>query len=183
MNTYFENFGIFELDTNRSSSFYKLISNNKTRLEDYFAGIVAKNKTLKDTEGFCKAIEQKAKEKNYFPFVITNSVDHTLIGFIDVKNIDWSVPKAEIGYFIDQNYEGKGIITKAVTHLIEYLTNEYHFKKLLCRANSQNSGSIKVALKNGFEYEGTIRNDYRTTNNEIIDLNYYGKCFKYNQKS
>jgi len=34
-----------------------------------------------------------------------------------------------------------------------------------------------VALKNGFELEGIIRNDYRTTDNKVVDLNYYGRVF------
>jgi RimJ/RimL family protein N-acetyltransferase len=36
---------------------------------------------------------------------------------------------------------------------------------------------MAVILKNGFELEGTIRNDYRTTKGEIVDLNYYGRVF------
>jgi hypothetical protein len=40
---------------------------------------------------------------------------------VDVKNIDWNVPKAELDSFIDSNYEGLGITTKATVLVIDYL--------------------------------------------------------------
>ena len=36
---------------------------------------------------------------------------------------------------------------------------------------------LHFILKNGFELEGTIRRDYKTTKGEVVDLNYYGKVF------
>ena len=74
-------------------------------------------------------------------------------------------------------YERKGITTKATALVVNYLIESYYFKKLLCRANSRNLGSISVILKNGFQLEGTIRNDYRTSKGKIVDLYYYGRVF------
>ncbi|EAR00056.1 GNAT family N-acetyltransferase [Maribacter sp. HTCC2170] len=177
MNTDFRNYKIIEFDTKQCGPLYDLIDSNRERLETYFAGTVKNTKTLEDTISYCKQIDMRVKNKSYYIYTITNKENNSLIGLIDVKNIDWNVPKAEIGYFIDFNHQGKGIITNAVAILIEYLLKEYNFKKLLCRINSENIGSIKVALNNGFKLEGTIRNDYRTTSNEIVDLNYYGRIF------
>jgi len=179
MNTQFKNFKIVKFDSQQGKSFFNLINSNRARLSEYFAGTVANTKTLEDTLNYCKLIDQRMENKSYFPFIIINRENNAFIGLIDVKNIEWGVPKAEMGYFIDVNYEGKGIISQALDFVIEYLTKEYQFKKLLCRVNSRNLGSVNVALKNGFELEGTIRNDYRTTNNKVVDLNYYGKIFDY----
>ena len=177
MNQHFGDFKISLLSTYESEVFFNLIDSNRVRLEDFFAGTVSKTKTLKETINYCKIIEQKIKDRAYFPFMITDVKTNTFIGLVDVKNIDWNVPKAELGSFIDSGYEGKGITTKATALVVDYLIEEYHFKKLLCRANSKNLGSISVILKNGFLLEGTIRNDYRTTKGEIVDLNYYGRVF------
>ncbi len=177
MNEHFRNFQIIGLDTGQCRALYNLISSNMERLETYFAGTVKNTKSLADTIAYCKIIDKRVQEKSYFPFTIIDKENDSWIGLIDVKNIDWNVPKAELGYFVDAKYEGKGVITEALDLTIKYLVKEYHFKKLLCRANGDNIGSIKVALKNGFELEGTIRNDYKTTTNEIVDLNYYGRIF------
>ena len=177
MNTTFRNYRIVAFDIGRYSSLFHLIDGNKARLSEYFAGTLAHTGTLKNTREYSKLIARKTKDKSYFMYIIINLENDAFIGLIDVKNIDWGVPKAEMGYFIDAQYEGKGIISEALDHVITYLTKEYHFKKLLCRANSKNLGSIKVVLNNGFQLEGTIRNDYRTTDNKVVDLNYYGKVF------
>lgn len=177
MNQQFDNFNITDFNADQSDSFFNLIDRNRTRLEDFFAGTVSKTKTLEDTRNYCRIIDKKVKDKIYFPFIITNKEDNAFIGLIDIKNIDWNVPKAEIGYFIDSDYEGKGIITKALGCVVEYLIETYQFKKMLCRVNSKNQGSIAVAIKNKFQLEGTIRNDYRTTKGDIVDLNYYGRVF------
>lgn len=177
MYQHFKNFKITSFNTLQSESFFNLIETNRVRLEDFFAGTVARTKTLEDTNNYCKIIDQRVKERSYFPYIISTIESNEFIGLIDVKNIDWNVPKAEIGYFIDTNYEGQGIMSKALGFVIDYLIDKYQFKKLLCRANSKNSGSVKVALKNEFLLEGTIRNDYRTTKGEIVDLNYYGRVF------
>jgi len=173
----FDHFRIALLDETQSESFFNLIDDNRFRLEDFFAGTVSKTKTLEDTLGYCEVIQQKILDKSYFPYMILDTKTKVFAGLVDVKNIDWNVPKAELGAFIDARYESDGIITKATNLVVNHLVNEYKFIKLLCRANSRNKSSIAVILKNGFELEGTIRNDYRTTKGEIVDLNYYGRVF------
>ena len=173
----FKNYKIVLLKAHQSELFFKLIDDNRKRLEAFFAGTVSRTKTLDDTIVYGKLIEQRINEKSYFPYIIVDKKSDLFIGLIDVKNIDWSIPKAEIGYFIDANYEGKGVISEGLGLLLAYLVNTYKFKKLLCRTSSKNIGSLKVALKNGFELEGTIRRDYKTTKGELVDLNYYGRIF------
>ncbi|TGV00384.1 GNAT family N-acetyltransferase [Flavivirga rizhaonensis] len=177
MDIVFNNFRITTLDTNEDEKFFYLIDRNRDRLEDFFAGTVSKTKTLHDTTIYCQNIRDRVLKKSYFPFIISDLRANTFIGLIDVKNIDWNIPKAEIGYFIDAYYEGQGVISKSLGLVIEHLSETYQFKKLLCRANSSNIGSIAVAKKNGFVLEGTIKKDYKTTRGEIVDLDYYGRVF------
>ena len=177
MNITFDNYKIDLLNTRGSEAFFNLIDTNRLRLEDFFAGPVSKTRTLEDALEYCIEIQNKIEAKTYFPYMITDINTNQFIGLVDVKNIDWNVPKAELGSFIDSRYEGKGIVTKATNLVVDHIVKEYKFIKLLCRANSRNKGSIAVILKNGFELEGTIRRDYKTTKGEIVDLNYYGRIF------
>jgi RimJ/RimL family protein N-acetyltransferase len=177
MNITFDNYKIDLLNTAESEAFFSLIDTNRVRLEDFFAGTVSKTRTLEDTLEYCTEIQNRIEAKTYFPYMITDINTGQFVGLVDVKNIDWNVPKAELGSFIDSRYEGKGIVTKAANLVVDYIVEKHKFLKLLCRANSRNKGSIAVILKNGFELEGTIRKDYRTTKGEIVDLNYYGRIF------
>jgi ribosomal-protein-serine acetyltransferase len=173
----FDHFRINLLQPNEGEAFFNLIDSNRVRLEDFFAGTVSKTLTLEDAMNYCVEIEQRIKGKSYLPYMITNSTTNAFVGLVDVKNIDWNVPKAELGSFIDTTYEGQGISSKATRLVVDHIVGKYQFIKLLWSANSRNRGSMAVILKNGFELEGTIRNDYRTTKGEIVDLNYYGRVF------
>ncbi|WP_299159610.1 GNAT family protein [uncultured Tenacibaculum sp.] len=172
-----EGYKIKLLTTKESSLFFELINKNKNRLEDFFAGTVKYTKTIEDSIEYCKRVDERVKEKVYFPYLIIDETINKAIGFIDFKNIDWDVPKAELGAFIDVSYEGKGIITGSFKYILENLVNEHQFKKLFCRISAENKRSISLALRCGFEQEGTLKCDYRTTEGVLVDLNYYGRIF------
>ncbi len=173
----FDHYTFQEFDPKKGDLFFQLIDQNRSQLEDFFPGTLSENLSLADTQNYCESVVRKITAKSYFPYTIEDDRTGQLIGLVDVKNINWKIPKGELGYFIDQNYAGKGITSKALGLLVDYLVMTYGFKKLLCRVNEENIGSIKVALKNGFTLEGTIRNDHATTSGKVVDLNYYGRIF------
>ena len=135
----------------------------------------SKTKTFGDTRSFLAEMTQKAKDRTYFPFVLIDNSTNTIIGFFDLKNIDWNIPKSEVGFYIDESYEGKAITTKAFEVFCDHCFKEYDFKKLFLRTHETNVAAQKVAEKCGFEIEGRIRCDYKTTAGELVDLIYYGR--------
>lgn len=80
-----------------------------------------------------------------------------------------------MGLYIDNDYAGKGISTKAFILFCDYCFTNYGFRKLFLRTHSENYSARKIAEKAGFKIEGTIRCDYKTTSGELVDLIYYGK--------
>lgn len=172
--TILNNYILRFLNNGDLNDYFDIIDRNRTRLEDFFAGTVAMTRTLEDTAVHLNDVVSKCEQNNYFPFVVTDNETGKIIASIQVKSIDWSIPKAEIGYYIDAGYEGKGIITKAVTHIINFCFDEQGFNKLYIRTHAGNTSSRRVAEKNGFIIEGNIRKDYKTTKGEIIDTLYYG---------
>jgi RimJ/RimL family protein N-acetyltransferase len=170
----FDNYVIRQVTMEDLYDYFELIERNRGRLEDFFAGTVAVTKTLKDTRAHLSEVIEKAEKRNYFPFVIVDSSINKIIGSIQVKSLDWNIPKAELGYYIDEKYEGKGIVTGALSVIIDYCFNELKLIKVYIRTHEENVPSIKVAIKNGFVLEGNIRKDYKTTSGRIVDLMYYG---------
>lgn len=170
----FDNYLLRPIESNDAEAFFQLIDTNRKRLEDFFAGTVSRNKTPEETKVFVPDVIQRAANKTYFPFVIIDTTNSTVIGYVDIKSIDWSIPKAEIGYFIDKNYENRGITAKAVRKIISYAFDKLEMHKLFLRTHESNIGSIKIAEKNGFKKEGIIRSDYKMTSGVIIDVIYYG---------
>jgi ribosomal-protein-alanine N-acetyltransferase len=64
----------------------------------------------------------------------------------------------EIGYTLfDVNQRGKGIVSQAVGLLSDYLFGALHINRLEIRMDSNNLASERIAIKCGFEKEGTSR--------------------------
>lgn len=171
----FDNYSIRLLTIEDLDAYFQLVEKNRKRLENFFTGTVSRTKTLQDTHAFILDITQRIKDKTYFPYIIVDNTNKRIAGFLDLKNLDWSIPKSELGCYIDEDYAGKGITSKAFELFCSFCFEEYGFQKLFLRTHHSNTSARRVAEKCGFEIEGTIRRDYKTTSGEIVDLIYYGK--------
>jgi ribosomal-protein-serine acetyltransferase len=171
----FENFQIRLLAHGDLKQYFDMIERNRPRLADFFTGTVSRTKSFEDTQVFLSEILQKAEDRTYFPFIIINLINGDIAGFLDIKNIDWKIPKAELGSYTDSSYVGTGLTSKAFNLFVDYCFSEFQFKKLFLRTHEGNIAARKLAEKTGFEVEGKIRRDYITTSGEIVDLIYYGK--------
>ncbi|HEY4386107.1 MAG TPA: GNAT family protein [Ktedonobacteraceae bacterium] len=80
-----------------------------------------------------------------------------LVGAIDFAGMSWERRLAEIGYWLDKDMQGKGIITKAARTLTTYAFQEYGLNKVEIRAAAGNLRSRAVPERLGFTQEGTIR--------------------------
>ncbi|HMG14448.1 MAG TPA: GNAT family protein [Saprospiraceae bacterium] len=170
----FDNYLIRLITLDDLHSYFQLIDLNRRRLEDFFAGTVALTMTLEDTKNHLIEIIGKNAERKYFSYVVVDEFTGQIVSSIQVKNVDLSIPKAELGYYIDEKYESKGIVTRATSLIIKHCFNGLNMNKLLIRTHEENIASKTVAEKNGFILEGIIRSDYKTTSGKIVDIMYYG---------
>ena len=154
---------------------FQLIDRNRARLADFFAGTVAATRSLEDTERHLTNILARREARTYYPFAVIDTRSKNMVGFVDVKSIDWSIPKAELGAFMDAGHEGKGIASRALAAITRYCFDELAMDKLLIRTHESNTGARRVIEKNGYELEGIVRKDYKTTAGEVVDLMYYGQ--------
>jgi len=171
----FDHFIIRLVKTKDAAGIYELVSANRQRIAVYFPGTNESVQSEASAKRFVKVKQAEEKRKELFAFVIIDTQKLKPAGMMYVKSIDWKIPKAELAYFIDRHYEGKGITTKAVGLVTDYCFYMLGMNKLFLRAAQDNIGSKRVAEKNGFLLEGTLRKDFRTGEGELIDLYYFGK--------
>jgi RimJ/RimL family protein N-acetyltransferase len=77
------------------------------------------------------------------------------IGF--VRGTDVERFSAEIGYWLGQQYWGRGIVTEALTLVTEYAFQKQNLLRLFALPFANNAGSIRVLEKAGYEREGLLR--------------------------
>ncbi len=88
------------------------------------------------------------------------------IGCIIGKDI--SRKTIEIGYFVKEDFWGRGIATEAVRQLINYINKQFDCVRIEAHVFAQNKSSMKVLLKNGFYLEAILRKA-AIKNNKLID--------------
>ncbi len=77
---------------------------------------------------------------------------HKMIGTIDFHTKNSRENSVELGYAMKQSYWRQGIMTKAVHHMIKVGFEYLKYDKIIVKHLSQNLGSKKVILKNGFTF-------------------------------
>lgn len=81
------------------------------------------------------------------------------VGSTGLHRIDWTVPKFEIGYWLDTKFEGRGLMTEAVERLTRFAFDELNARRVEIRCDEENVKSRSVAERAGFELEGTLKCD------------------------
>jgi RimJ/RimL family protein N-acetyltransferase len=97
-----------------------------------------------------------------------------LVGCTGLHYPDWAVPSFEIGYWAHTAYSKRGLITEAVIGVRDFAFDVLNARRLQIVCNTCNARSVAVALRAGFELEGTLRCSARQhLSNELIDEYFY----------
>jgi len=128
--------------------------------------------TEQDGKEFISAM-LAANGNDTFAFAIT--VNGKVIGSIGAfrqTNIHNKI--AELGYYIAEEYWGKGIMTEAVKQLCDYVFSHTDIIRIYAEPFAYNIGSCRVLEKAGFQYEGTLRSN-ALKNGNVLDMKMYSK--------
>lgn len=80
-----------------------------------------------------------------------------LAGMVSYNTIDWQNRTAHIGYWLGTDFQGYGIMTRAVQGLIDYGFFELDLNRMEIRAAVENEKSRAIPKRIGFTEEGLIR--------------------------
>jgi len=67
---------------------------------------------------------------------------------------------AEIGYWLGEEYWGRGIMTEAVRAMTEYAFETFDINRVYAGVLEYNLSSVRVLEKNGYVCEGRLRQAY-----------------------
>jgi len=79
------------------------------------------------------------------------------VGKIGINIINWTLKKAEIGYYLDEEFQGSGIMTRAAKGILDIAFNEYKLEKVEILAAVDNHKSRHIPERLGFKLEGINR--------------------------
>lgn len=96
-------------------------------------------------------------------------VDGQAVGGIGlILNSDVYIFSAEVGYWIGEDWWGKGIGTEALRQMVEYTFYYFDIVRIYAEVFETNKASMRVLEKNGFYLEG-VRRKAVFKNNILMD--------------
>ncbi|MGI2328575.1 GNAT family N-acetyltransferase [Planococcus sp. YIM B11945] len=98
-------------------------------------------------------------KKESLRYLIFQQETGEFIGTTGFHDIEWDMPKMEIGYWIATKWSGSGFMAEAVAALSDVALNGFGCKRLEIRCDAENVKSRAIPEKLGFKLEGTLHND------------------------
>lgn len=120
---------------------------------------------------FISNVISKPEERSEFTYSIRKN--NQLVGLIDIKTTDLSNKRTEIGYWLSEDFQGEGIMSRSVQRICDYAFNNLNLNRVEIKCATGNIPSKSIAKRLGFLLEGTEREGELLSNNKYTDLEVY----------
>lgn len=158
------------LEPRHAEALYQLIDGSRESIGKWLSFPQITN-DVEDTKLFIKKSIKRLSENNGYWASIWHKGQ--IAGSIGYLYIDWNARKTEIGYWLGNDFVGRGLTTMACRQFISHAFNDLRLEKIEINVASGNSKSRAVPERIGFKQEGIIRN-YEFLNGEYHDRIVYG---------
>ncbi|QCX00194.1 GNAT family N-acetyltransferase [Aggregatimonas sangjinii] len=141
----------------------KITDNTRTMPHPYFA---------EDAISWINMANQGFRNKDNYIFAIRDKANNSFMGGIGLT-LETAHNRAEIGYWIAEQFWNMGYTSEAVTAMLKFGFQELQLNKIVAAYISTNVASGKIMVKNGMVKEGEFK-DHDIKNGEYVTLIHYG---------
>ena len=113
------------------------------------------------------------KRKNIILGICLNNEPNNIVGVAEIFDYSHDVNMITIGYTLNDRFWGKGIATKTVKAMTNYLSNDIGINRIQAFVMPENIKSQNVLQRNSFVKEGIIRQGYVWKGQGVVDLILY----------
>lgn len=128
-------------------------------------------RSVEDSVQFVKEALELPEDKKEHLFAIR--VNDSFAGLIGFKDTDRMNRKTEIGYWLCEPYQGKGIMTAAVKALCDFAFQELNMNRIQIKCAVGNEPSKRIPRRLGFTFEGIERDGELLTGGIYTDIEVY----------
>lgn len=156
-----------------AGSFLRMIGPDRNELRDSFPQTALLSSIEEVQAYFTERAHQAYRGHSFFYGVWSKDTGHQ-IGQLQVKNIDWRIRSADLGYFVESTSRQKGYATEIVKKGLAEL-NFRKFNRTFVRILEDNTISKRFARKMGFEFEGLQRYSFLSGNDQLRSVEFYSR--------
>lgn len=133
---------------------------------------VDSTRSVEDTRAFvARSLEQIRFSDGFQCRIVSQGKFAGMVGYL---YHDWKNLRTEIGYWLRQDLQGHGIMTRATKALVDFAFENLGLNRVEIRAATNNRRSRAVPERLGFVQEGVLR-EAAWLNDHFIDLVVYAK--------
>lgn len=141
-----------ELGSEDVEAMFSIINSEREYMQEWLPFVDVTHQ-ISDTEAFVDEYVNSGGKDPVFTIYFGNK----LVGLIGFKDTDYDNRKTEIGYWLSEKYQHKGIVTRAARAMIDYAFDQLKLNRIQLKAATGNFKSQRVAERLGFTLEGTER--------------------------
>jgi len=148
---------------------YELIDRDRHYLRRWLP-FVDQTRNRKDTEKYIRLILSPRERSGNAVYTVWYRGE--LAGLAGYKDIDSVNHKAEIGYWLAERLQGRGIITRSIRKMIDFAFRNMNMNRIQIKVAVENKKSSAIPTRLGLICEGIERNgEYHT--DRYFDLEIY----------
>lgn len=149
-----DNLILKEIHLRDADAIFNIIDTERETLKVWLPFVVGTHHAG-DTMAFIRSLSEGPIEHRDIVFTI--QYQGKIIGLIGLKGTDWTNHKTEIGYWLSEKHQGKGIATKSCKRLIQFIFEALGLNRIQIKAATLNLKSQQIPIRLGFTFEGTER--------------------------
>lgn len=157
------------INENHAQGIFDIVDENRSYLKKWLA-FIDRMQTVEFADNFIRESMLRKQAGIEYAFVIIEN--SKLIGRIGIYKIDNQNKIGEIGYWLAENAQGKGILTKSCKVLIDFCFSNLQLNRIEIKCATKNLKSSAIPTKLNFTHEGIIRQG-EWLNDQFVDLNLY----------
>jgi ribosomal-protein-alanine N-acetyltransferase len=108
-----------------------------------------------------------------FPWAIADRETDRLIGAVTLFSLHVEQLRAEIGYSLSPDYQGRGLAAEALRCALSCAIDNLGLLRIEADVDPRNEPSCRLLERVGFKREGLLRKRWRV-NGEVCDTAFYG---------
>lgn len=144
-------------NTEDAEALFAAVNNSRKHLSPWLNWVSKTTKPEQSLE-FIRNAQRDAHDQRGLALGIF--YNNAVAGGIGMLQWDHDVKKAQVGYWIACEYEGKGIVSQSLLCFLQFLFEKLNLNKIELQYVAANKRSARVAERMGFKIEGVLRQSF-----------------------
>ncbi len=148
-----ENTTLALVEMRDADELFELVDASRMYLREWLPWVDS-SVSVEDTKAFVHAAAQQYARGDGFQCCIRYR--HKIVGIIGFHRVDRVHKHTEIGYWLAEEYQGRGIMTACCRSFVDFAFREYKLHRVEIRVAVENQKSRAIPERLGFTHEGTL---------------------------